>query len=176
VQFVAGDRKRRTVRLGKVGKRIAEEIKVKVEALSAAATAGLSWDTETARWVASLQPVLADRLAAVGLIPKRAAAEIARLKPFLDAYVVGRTDVKVGTATNLRIGASRLVAYFGADRELASITPGDCDDWARWLMDRYAGATIGNTERIAANHYLQVREEDFARYTKRCSNPPQCPE
>src|SRR5262249_27076717 len=135
----------RSIRLGKVSQRIAEEVRVKVEALSAAAVAGLSWDAETAKWVAGLSTVLADKLAAVGLIPKRQERDKARLKLFLDAYIAGRTDVKTGTATNLRIGAARLVEYFGNDRELSSISAGDCDDWLLWLKERYAGATVGKT-------------------------------
>jgi integrase len=145
IQFVAGDGKRRSIRLGKVSRRIAEEVRVKVEALNAAAVAGLSWDAETAKWVAALSPVLADKLAAVGLIPKRQERDRARLRSFLDSYIAGRTDVKAGTATNLKIGAARLVEYFGADRDLSSITAGDCDDWVLWLKERYAGATVGKT-------------------------------
>src|SRR5262249_7295566 len=122
IQFVAGDGKRKSIRLGKVSQRIAEEIRVKVEALVAAAVARLSWDTETARWVAGLAPVLADKLAAVGLIPRRQVAPGARLREFLDAYAAGRTDAKSSTVTAMRTGAERLVAYFGADRELGAIT------------------------------------------------------
>jgi hypothetical protein len=40
IQFVAGDGRRRSIRLGKVSQRIAEEIKVRVEALLAAAVSG----------------------------------------------------------------------------------------------------------------------------------------
>src|SRR5262245_26366039 len=141
IQFVASDGKRKTIRLGKVSRRIAEEVRVKVEALNAAAVAGLSWDAETARWIAGLSPVLADKLAAVGLIPRRGGRD-ARLQEFLDAYIAGRTDVKPGTATNLKIGAARLVEFFGPARELRTITAGDCDDWVLWLKERYAGATV----------------------------------
>jgi hypothetical protein len=136
VQFVGGGGKRKSVRLGKVPQRIAEEVRVKVEALNAAAVAGLSWDAVTAKWVAGLAQVLADKLAAVGLIPKRQERDRARPRPFLDAYIAGRTDVKESTATNLKIGATRLVEYFGADRELASVTAGDGDDWVLWPKGR----------------------------------------
>src|SRR5258708_2874528 len=145
IQFVAADGKRKSIRLGKVSQRVAEEIRVRVETLSASAIAGLSWDTETAKWVAGLAPVLANKLAAVGIIPKHQDRHKPILKQFLDAYIAGRTDVKPGTTTNLRIGAARLLEYFGTNRELAAITAGDCDDWLLWLKERYAGPTVGKS-------------------------------
>jgi hypothetical protein len=48
IQFVAGDRKRRSIRLGKLPLRAVNEIKTKVEALNAASIAGIAWDKETA--------------------------------------------------------------------------------------------------------------------------------
>jgi integrase len=154
IQFMAGNGKRKSIRLGKVSQRIAEEVRVKVEALAAAAVAGLPWDAETARWVAGLAPVLADKLAAVGLIPRRQAAASTRLREFLDAYAAGRTDAKASTITAMRTGADRLVAYFGADRELSAITPGDADDWARWLLEQqYAAATVGRTIKRARQFF-----------------------
>src|SRR5438132_9133395 len=116
IQFVAGDGKRRSIRLGKVSQRIAEEIRVKVEALNAAAVAGLSWDSETAKWVAGLSPVLAGKLAGVGLIPKPLDREVAGLAEFLDGYIDRRTDVKPNTRRNLEACQARLVEFFGRDK------------------------------------------------------------
>ena len=41
IQFIGGDGKRKTIRLGKVPQRVAEEIRVKVEYLLATASAGI---------------------------------------------------------------------------------------------------------------------------------------
>lgn len=71
IQFVAGDRKRRSIRLGKMNAKAAAAVKAKVEALSAAAIARVSWDNETADWVGKLDSVLHDKLARVGLVPRR---------------------------------------------------------------------------------------------------------
>jgi integrase len=145
IQFVAGDGKRRSIRLGKVSKRIAEEIRVRVEALNAAVVAGVSWDTETARWVAGLAPALADKLAAVGLIPKRHAQESTRLGTFLERYIAGRTDAKRRTRLNLKMFADRLIAFFGVHRELTTIKRSDADAWLISLKETYAPATVGRT-------------------------------
>src|SRR3712207_2520570 len=91
IQFVGQDGKRRSIRLGKVPLKAATEIKLKVEALNLALGAGVPLDMDTAAWVARLGGDLADKLAAVGLIPRRARAT---LDAFVRGYVAGRTDAK----------------------------------------------------------------------------------
>ena len=108
IQFVASDGKRKSVRLGKVSQRIAEEIKVKVESLNAAVITGCPVDSEPAQWVARLGEDLAGKLAAAGLIPRRAAAKLA---DFLDGYITRRTDIKPRTRFNLEVCRARLVEF-----------------------------------------------------------------
>src|SRR5262245_12667531 len=110
IQFIAADRKRRTIRLGKVPKKTAESVKGKVEALNAAKIAGHSVDNERARWVAEIGDDRADKLADVGLIPRRATD---LLGTFLTDYITQRTDIKLRTRINLLACRSRLVEYFG---------------------------------------------------------------
>jgi hypothetical protein len=105
--------------------------------------------------VAGLAQPLADKLAAVGLIPKRQAATGTRLGGFLDNYIKGRTDAEEGTREAMRSGAARLVAYFGAGRDLGSITPEDADDCARRLLQEHAEATAARTVKWA-RQFLQV--------------------
>lgn len=72
IQFVAGDGKRRSVRLGKVSQRQAEAVKHRIEALNAAVISQCPLDGDTAAWVAAIGDELAAKLAAVGLTPGRA--------------------------------------------------------------------------------------------------------
>jgi len=137
IQFVAGDRKRRSIRLGKMNQKAVDAIKAKVEALNAAAVAGISWDRETADWVAGRDATLYDKLSVVGLVPKRAAADRVTLAAFLDAYVKGRSDVKRSTATVYGHTRRCLVEYFGADKPLGEITLADADEWRRWLTTKH---------------------------------------
>ena len=62
---------------------------------------------------------------------------------FLDAYTSRRTDIKPRTRINLGACQARLVEFFGKDRSLKSITPGDADAWLLWLRERYANGTAG---------------------------------
>jgi len=136
IQFVGADARRRSIRLGKVSQRVAEAVKVRVEQLAAASIARHSLDDETARWVADLDLVMAAKLAAVGLIPRR---EAITLKRFLDTYVDNRTDVKPDTKVIWRHTCRNLVDYFGPSKPLREITEGDADDWRVYLATEGLG-------------------------------------
>ena len=90
----------------------------------------------------------------MGLVPKRTGRG---LEAFLTEYIAGRTDLKESTRTNLKIGADRMVAFFGANRDLLSITAGDCDDWVCKLKEEYAGATVAKTVKWAKQFFRAAR-------------------
>lgn len=144
IQFVAGDRKRRSIRLGKMPQKDANTIKAKVESLNAAAISQTSWDVETAAWVGKLESLLYDKLAKVGLLPVRAAAEKSTLGVFLAAYIKGRSDVKGSTSSVYRHTQQCLLDYFGSSKPLGEVAAGDADDWHRWpaTEDKQADGTI----------------------------------
>jgi integrase len=144
IQFCGPDRKRRSIRLGKVSKQLAEEILGHVEHLAECWRWQRTVHPHTDRWVSKLladpaRHQLYDRLAAARLVPEREPAtdpEVPRLGEFLDAYIQGRTDVKDGTVQNLDQSKRLLVEYFGESKPLADITPGDADDYRRWLLTK----------------------------------------
>lgn len=139
IQFVGADRKRRSIRLGKISQRSTEAVKFRVEQLVAAKITSHTVDDETSRWVASLSEPMYKKLAAVGLLPKREPAKQTTLQAFLDAYIAGRTDVKESTKkTGYAQPRSNLIDFFGPDKLLGAITAGDADDWRIWL-----GAKVG---------------------------------
>jgi integrase len=75
---------------------------------------------------------MAAKMAAAGLIPKRVtqeAAKAATLGEFIAAYIQTRKDIKPGTAIIWRQGKESLFAFFGEDRPVRDITPGDADEY-----------------------------------------------
>jgi len=150
IQFVASDGRRRTIRLGKVKQKAAEEIKLKVETILSAKTMNLPLDNETAVWVSRIGDDLAGKLAAVGLIQAR---ESAKLQAFIDAYIGRRQEVKPNTRRNLEACKARLVEHFGPDKLMRDITPGDADAWLSWLLTRYAKGTAGRTVKRAKQFF-----------------------
>ncbi|MBI1348986.1 tyrosine-type recombinase/integrase [bacterium] len=131
LQYIAQDRKRRTIRLGKMPAKQADQIRRMVEALVASQITGFAPDDEVSRWVARLDDYLAGKLSEVGLIPRR---ESLRLGPYLDSYITSRSDVKPGTRSMYLQTRNALVTFFTTDKPLREITPGDADEWVLWMM------------------------------------------
>jgi len=130
IQFKGPDGKRRTIRLGKTSQRLAESVKTHIEQLVSAAITGQAPPDETARWLTRLDGTMVDKLARVGLIPRRGTT---RLGPFLDEYFDKRTDVKPLTKTVWNYARWNLIEFFGADRLITEITAGDARDFERFL-------------------------------------------
>ena len=131
IQFVGGDGKRRSIRLGKIPIRQAEAVKTRVEHLVAASIANAPIDGDTARWLATIDDVLADRLAAVGLTHKRDSASLAS---FIDEYIDSRHSVGESTKYLYRKTRDLLVEYFGASTPMRDITEGDAEGFREWLV------------------------------------------
>lgn len=133
IQFVTADRRRPTIRIGKRSRDAAEKIKTKIEALSSAKISGQPLDNATAKWVRGLAPTLYDKIAAAGLLTKRALAGQVTLAALLNDYIDNRYDVKPSTSILYGNARRNLIDKFGANRLIDSITPADADDWRRWL-------------------------------------------
>ncbi len=120
------------IRLGKATMRQAEAVKVKVEQLVLAAT-GVTGviDDETANWLTGLDDSMYDKLAGIGLVGRR---ESMKLRAFLEAYIAERRDVKPDTAIVYRQVTGNLTGFFGDDKPLREITPGEVDQWRLYLV------------------------------------------
>lgn len=130
ILFVAPDGKRKTLRLGRVGKKTAESIRIHVEALVVARTAGLPVRQETAVWLASVGDTLRERLVRAGLTE---VTPVAVLGTAVEAYLNRQTQIKPASLCATRYALKNLVQYFGPERRLDSFTEGDADDFVRWL-------------------------------------------
>jgi len=120
VQFRGLDGKRRSIRH-------------KVALLETYARHDRAPDRDTAAWLGRIDDAIYDKLAAGGLIEPRPSAQPVQAKrttlaAFLDSYIAKRSDVKRSTAVVFGHTRRCLVEYFGADKQLAEITPADADD------------------------------------------------
>src|SRR5262249_50251220 len=104
-------------------------------------------------WVAGLDQVMADKLAAVGLILKRHAAT---LGAFLDAYITMRADIKPRTRMNLDQSKRRLVEFIGPDKPLREITPGDADQWRVSMLAQGLGENTVRRDCGRAKQFFRV--------------------
>jgi len=138
IQFVGGDGKRRSIRLGKVSQRLAETVQVKVEHLAAAQTTGGALDGETARWTADLDDTLHARLAAVELLEPRKAATVGGL---LDDFLKANPHAKPATLVVWGQVARCLREHFGEARQLRTIGRAEAEGFRQWLIGRGLAAT-----------------------------------
>lgn len=131
---------RRYLRLGAMGKREATGIAARVESLVRTVNAGLPLDSELSAWSAKIGTDLANRLTEHGLLPER---QIAKLEEFTEAYITGRGNISPRTVLNFRQTQKSLVDYFGKERLIHAIKPGEAHEWHEaTLKDGYASATV----------------------------------
>ena len=111
IQFIAGDGKRCSIRLGKMSMKEREKLKPKSlrsmeQPLPALAA------TMNGRMVRSQKSTLYDKLAKVGLVPKRAEPEKAKLGPFIDGDPEKRTDNQAANSDRSTAGPSQPSTVF----------------------------------------------------------------
>lgn len=158
-QVVAPDQSRKTIRLGKIDRKSAEAITRHVEALLSAKMGGQPIPRDTASWLLGIGETLKEKLAAAGLVeaPKRA-----ELGEFLRTYVLARTDVKPATIEVWQQPCRNLIDFFGDNRALRAITPGDCEQFKEWLLKMgLASATLAKRLETARTFFHTARKHKF---------------
>jgi hypothetical protein len=152
IQFVGSDRKRRSIRLGKMRLKLVETIRDRVEELVACNLSGKSPKPSIIEWLDEIQDDLHSKLAAVGLVESRIGATDA-LGAFLDRYIATRGDVRPNTLRNLGQSRRYMVEFFGADRQLRTISGGDADAFGFHMHAKYAEATAARVIKHARQFY-----------------------
>ena len=132
IRYYDGDGIRKQIRLSTINKATAEKIGRHVDVLNAAKTANDTIDRQTALWLADLGQTIHDKLSGVGLVEKRVSSS---LGDFVAAYIKRRSDVKPGTTTNYDQVRLNLIAYFGYERPLRSVTAHDAAAFRLWLAE-----------------------------------------
>lgn len=159
VQFVAPCGTRKSLRLGPIDMRSARSIARHVDNLSAAKRAGQSAPADTRAWLNSISTGLRNKLASHGL-----ADPVVDLKlgAFLEQYILARVDVKPATLEVWRQPCRNLLDYFGKDRDIRSITPGDADQFKQALStSRLASATLAKRLAFARTFFHTARKHRF---------------
>ena len=165
--------------LGKCTKRQADTVRVHIENLVSARQLQTSIVQETVDWVADLDGPLRSRLEALNLIEPRKGVGVPTISEWTERYIASRTDVRPNTMLNYKKTAKDLVSFFGANRRLDAITPGDADSFAIDLKGRLAQGTanrrIGRVKqfvRAAVKHKL-IGENPFAELKSGDSTNPE---
>lgn len=125
---------RRSLHLGRVTSRSADEIFRHVERLLEAGWANRPLDDTTAKWVGGIDGRLREKLAAKGLIARAPRPEMARLGEFIEKYIEELTpDRAPRTIINLKQARDKLLAFVSPDREMGSVTISEMVSFRHWL-------------------------------------------
>lgn len=87
----------------------------------------------TAGWLGEISDDLHKKLVKHKLAKPRIGANAVLLGAFIDAYIAKRTDLKADSITNLKQAKKKMVGFFGAMRDITTITRGDMQDYQRHL-------------------------------------------
>ena len=154
IQFYDPTGERHSVWLGRVSGQVAKEVAGHIENVVDAAKYSTSVPAKTAAWLQEKAPEnVIVCLANAGLCNSR---ERGTLGLFIDDYIKSREDAAKNTVRNFKNSRQKLVDYFGADKRLHDITPGDADDWRQWLVNqKYSDSTISKAVKHA-KQYLTI--------------------
>jgi integrase len=143
--------RRKSIRLGDIGRKAANTICQHVTQLADLADAGHPIDGAQSTWLDKISQDLADKLAAAGLIRERQSATLAE---FIDAYLETRKDMKANSIRIYRSAGDSLVAHFGAGRNLRDINAGEAQEWRQAMAnDNFAEATISKRVKVARQFF-----------------------
>ncbi|MHC4501429.1 MAG: tyrosine-type recombinase/integrase, partial [Planctomycetota bacterium] len=106
-----------------------------------------------ANWLTALDERMYDKLAGVGLVMRR---QSVKLGDFLDRYILERSDVRPGTTIVYRQVAGNLTGFFGKDKALREITPGDADQWRLYLVRSGLAENTVRRRSGVAKQFLRV--------------------
>jgi len=155
VLFVDPTGKRQTIRLGKLPKKAAELVKLKIESLVAAKIAGHPIDAQTAGWLAEIGDVIHEKLAKAGLVEPRQEVEVEEwtVGRLIDDVVASRGDVARRTGICYAYTKKKLLEFFTADRLISTIREHDADEYRRWLLTKHAQATASREVKRARQFF-----------------------
>jgi len=133
-------RRRRPVRLGKMGRKEAQRIRGHITELESARLNGYEPGSETRAWLVGITGDLRERLAAVGLAQRH---EAAMLGAFLESYFAKRSgNVKHFTLNRMKQSKRHALAYFGENKPMREITEADAEDYRAHLQTKLSEATV----------------------------------
>lgn len=142
IQFVAADDKRPIFYLGKVARRDAEMVRMHTDFLVNAVHLRQPIPRKTAEWLTEIDNDLHRKIAKAGLVKPREAKLASAIGKYFDDYIARRTDVGATTINNFKQVKRYHVLHFGADRDIATITRGEMQDWHRFVKSKLSQPTV----------------------------------
>jgi integrase len=142
IQWKAADGKRNQIRLGRIDKRNAERVCLKIETLVSAVATGTDPDDETKKWVESLSDQLHERLARLRLVRPR---QQSSLKLLFDNFEAGKAGCSSNTRRNISQARTWFFKHFNESQPLRTVTKSDADAFRTFLAKSLKSSNTVNT-------------------------------
>ena len=138
IRFVDQNKRRRSLRTGRMSKRNAEQIAMHIDRIVACRISGEPLPTSTTRWITDLSPVLRPKLERVELVQTQDARS---LSEFVSGYIERgktsrNTDAATSTKAKWRAAQTHLEAFFGPSEHLVAINEDHAAAFRSWLEDK----------------------------------------
>ena len=121
-----GDRK--SIYLGKVPIKVAEEWMRKISAIEACSVGGISFSAELAAWLRDLPEQAYTKLSHGGLVLPRAAATVVTLEHLVKAFI-DKAQAGAATIMAYKQTLDSLLAFYGPKKPITEITSELADNW-----------------------------------------------
>jgi integrase len=163
IQFVGADKKRRSIRLGKLSLELAREFKLHVSRLIESKATGLPLHAITAGWLRLLEDKYHNRLARVGLCEPREVGLRGHmpLAKMLDNYIARRTDLKDWSVKMLKQTRDKLIEHFGESKPIGSITAADAIDFKRKRLMTDSQAYVAKQIQLSRQFFKHAVDDEL---------------
>lgn len=132
VDFTDDAGKRHRIRIGKTTLSQAEFFANRVESLLSGRITDTPPDVRTSQWIAQLPRKIRERLATAGLCSAGHATTLSGLVAALFVEFEGGES----TRRNITLAANNLLAFFGHDRQFATINKAEAKRYRSWLFEQ----------------------------------------
>ena len=138
--------KRKSLRLGKIPKKLGESIKIRVEELIQYRILGVPYTADFSQWLTHIERPLYQQLVKIGLLKEK--IELT-LGGFLDTYIENnRHRVEESTVLTWKNPVRNLKQFFGEDVPIHKIAQDQILAWERWLGEHEKLRPITISRRI----------------------------
>ena len=154
VCFTSPDGSRQSLYLGKIPRKSAESIKLRVEEILQDRAFNRSHSSELANWIAGLSATTAKKMVGVGLIA--AAAPTMTVEALIETFL-SRSDVKKSTQAAYQQTTTSLIKVLGGKSSISSIGGAEADAWrAACVAEGLARATIAKRTNVAKSIFKKA--------------------
>ena len=147
------NKQRKSMRLGVVTESTAEQFCVHIEELIEARDHGRSVSLNTSRWLRKLGDNLHTKLASRGFVEPRKQLTLGGL---IRSAITSKPTWKPSTKEKHVICGDHLIAHFGDDRDIRTISQTDANRWREKMLGNLARSTVAKMVKQARFFFKQA--------------------